>query len=62
MPYAYYDAQPDIGGDVIDPQVDLVADLNAEDDDRLGWSTPGDARGRVRIRPEVMIIASNCHA
>jgi hypothetical protein len=28
----------------MDPQIDLVADLNAEDDDGLGWSTLAGAR------------------
>lgn len=39
--------------------VDLVADLNAEDDDRLGWSTLGDAREPQRVRPGVMLLAGN---
>jgi len=29
---------------VIDARIDLVADLNDEDDEGLGWSTLSDAR------------------
>ena len=33
--------------EMMDPQIDLVpADLNAEDDDGMGWSTLRDARDR----------------
>lgn len=39
--------------------IDLVADLNAEDDDGLGWSTLGDAREPQRVRPGVMLLAGN---
>ena len=46
----------------MDPQIDLVADLNAEDDDGLGWSMLGDARNPARIRPGVMLVAGNRHA
>src|SRR5260370_22080051 len=35
----------------MDPQIDLVADLNAEDDEGLGWSTMSDARDAAQIRP-----------
>ena len=28
----------------MDPEIDLVADLNAEDDEGLGWSVLGEAR------------------
>jgi hypothetical protein len=47
---------------MMDPQIDLVADLNAEDDDGLGWSTLAEARDAVRIRPGVMLVAGNQHA
>lgn len=46
----------------MDPQIDLVADLNAEDDDGLGWSTLSDARDPGRVRPGVMLVAGNGHA
>ena len=39
--------------------IDLIADLNAEDDDGLGWSTLGDARSADRIVPGAMILAGN---
>ena len=39
--------------------VDLVADLNAEDDDGLGWSTLADARRPDRIVPGAMLLAGN---
>lgn len=40
-------------------EVDLVADLNAQDDDGLGWSTLADARSPERITPGAMILAGN---
>ena len=43
-------------------QIDLVADLNAEDDEGLGWSTLSVARDPARIRPGVMLVAGNRHA
>ena len=46
----------------MDPQIDLVADLNAEDDEGLGWSTLADARDPARIRPGVMLVAGNRYA
>jgi hypothetical protein len=42
--------------------VDLVADLNAQDDDGLGWSTLGDARDRSRVHPGAMLLAGNRQA
>ncbi len=39
--------------------IDLVADLNAEDDDGLGWSVLGDARDPGQVRPGVMLVAGN---
>jgi hypothetical protein len=39
--------------------VDLVADLNAEDDDGLGWSTLADARAPESVTPGAMILAGN---
>jgi hypothetical protein len=46
----------------MEPQLDLVADLNAEDDDGLGWSMLSDARNPVQVRPGVMLVAGNRHA
>jgi hypothetical protein len=43
-------------------QIDLVADLNAEDDEGLGWSTLSEARDPARIRPGAMLVAGNRHA
>lgn len=43
----------------MDLEVDLVADLNAQDDDGFGWSTLADARDPVRIRPGAMLLAGN---
>ena len=39
--------------------IDLIADLNAEDDDGLGWSTLADARTRDRIVSGAMVLAGN---
>ena len=39
--------------------VDLVADLNAEDDDGLGWSTLADAHRPDRIVRGAMLLAGN---
>ncbi len=43
----------------MDIDIDLTADLNAQDDDGLGWSTLDDARDRSRVRPGVMLLAGN---
>jgi hypothetical protein len=43
----------------MDWQIDLVADLNAEDDDGLGWSVLSDARDASRVRPGAMLVAGN---
>jgi hypothetical protein len=43
----------------MDPEVDLVADLNAQDDDGLGWSTLADAEDPSRVRPGAMLLAGN---
>ncbi|RIK07989.1 MAG: hypothetical protein DCC49_09365 [Acidobacteria bacterium] len=42
--------------------LDLIADLNAQDDDGLGWSTLADAAVPERIRPGAMLLAGNRHA
>jgi len=46
----------------MDARIDLVADLNDEDDDGLGWSTLSDASDPARIRPGVMVVAGNRQA
>jgi hypothetical protein len=40
-------------------EVDLVADLNAEDDDGLGWSTLSDARDPTKVQPGTLLLAGN---
>jgi hypothetical protein len=42
-----------------EPEIDLIADLNAEDDEGLGWSTLSDARHAAAVRPGVMLVAGN---
>ena len=42
--------------------LDLVADLNDQDDDGLGWSTLADAADPERIRPGAMVLAGNSQA
>ena len=37
----------------MEPEIDLVADLNSEDDDGLGWSKLSDARDAAQVRPGV---------
>lgn len=39
--------------------IDLIADLNAEDDDGFGWSTLSDAREPERVVPGAMLLAGN---
>jgi hypothetical protein len=43
-------------------EIDLVADLNAEDDEGLGWSTLTDARDPSQVRPGAMLVAGNRYA
>ena len=40
-------------------ELDVIADLNAEDDDGLGWSTLSDPRDADRARPGAMLLAGN---
>jgi hypothetical protein len=42
--------------------IDLVADLNDEDDEGLGWSTLSEASDPAGIRPGVMLVAGNRQA
>jgi len=40
-------------------ELDVIADLNAEDDDGLGWSTLSGARDVDRVRPGAMLLVGN---
>ncbi len=42
--------------------LDLVADLNAQDDGGLGWSTLADAHAPGRVRAGAMLLAGNHQA
>jgi hypothetical protein len=46
-------------GPAMDIEVDLEADLNAQDDEGLGWSVLADARHPEQVRPGVMLLAGN---
>jgi hypothetical protein len=46
----------------MDSHIDLVADLNDEDDEGLGWSTLGEVSNPAGIRPGVMLVAGNRQA
>ncbi len=43
----------------MDVELDIEADLNAQDDDGLGWSRLSDARQPSRVKPGVMLLAGN---
>jgi hypothetical protein len=43
----------------MDTELDLLADLNAQDDEGLGWSTVSEARDPARVRPGAMLLAGN---
>lgn len=43
----------------MDLDIDIKADLNAQDDDGLGWSTLADAREPARVKPGAMLLAGN---
>ncbi len=40
-------------------EIDLIADLNAQDDDGLGWSTLAHAREPASVVPGAMLLAGN---
>lgn len=42
-----------------EPNLDVVADLNTQDDDGLGWSTLSDAQDTDRVKPGAMLLAGN---
>ncbi len=46
----------------MDLEVDLVADLNAQDDNGLGWSLLTDARNPDSVRPGAMLLVGNLQA
>jgi hypothetical protein len=46
----------------MDLEIDLVADLNAQDDDGLGWSTLADATVPSTVRPGQVLVAGNLSA
>ena len=46
----------------MDHDIDLVADLNAQDDDGLGWSTLADARDSSQVRPGAVLLVRNSQA
>lgn len=43
-------------------RLELVADLNAQDDDGHGWSTLQDAIDPGTVRPGVVLVAGDRHA
>jgi hypothetical protein len=43
----------------MEPELDIEADLNAQDDDGLGWSTLADARDASAVCPGAMLLAGN---
>lgn len=43
----------------MDSAIDITADLNAQDDDGLGWSTLADAGDPARVVPGAMLVAGN---
>jgi len=46
----------------MDLEIDLPADLNAEDHDGLGWSLLREARDPSQVRPGAMLVAGNRQA
>ena len=46
----------------IDAEIDLMADLNAQDDDGNGWSVLGEARDPARVQVGRMLLAGNAQA
>lgn len=43
----------------MDAAIDLLADLNAEDDEGLGWSVLSEARDPTCVRVGAMLVAGN---
>lgn len=46
---------------VVSPELDLIADLNAQDDEGLGWTMLDDARNPDVVRPGAYLLAGNRH-
>lgn len=46
----------------MNPVIDIVADLNAQDDDGLGWATLGEALDPSKVRPGATLVAGNQQA
>lgn len=46
----------------MDSAIDIRADLNAEDDDGLGWSTLAEAADPTIVKPGAMLLAGNSAA
>ena len=46
----------------MDREIDLVADLNAEDDDGYGWALLSEARDPARVAVGRMLLAGNSQA
>jgi hypothetical protein len=46
----------------MEPEIDLVADLNAQDDDGYGWSLLSEARDPSRVIVGRMLLAGNAQA
>lgn len=44
------------------PRLDLVADLNAQDDDGHGWSTLADSTDPASVQPGKVLVAGNRQA
>jgi hypothetical protein len=51
--------QPEEGPLVVHREIDLTADLNAQDDDGLGWSVLRDATDPGRLVPGAVVLAGN---
>ena len=47
------------GGLDMDLALDITADLNAQDDDGLGWSTLAEASDPGRVVPGALLLAGN---
>ncbi len=45
----------------MDHDIDLTADLSAQVDDGLGWSTLADAGDPSRVRPGAVLLAGDRH-
>jgi hypothetical protein len=43
-------------------EIDLPADLNAQDDDGLGWSILRESAEPSEVRPGLYLVAGNIHA